>query len=412
MKNWMKANLKDSISDKNDTSLLKKIDWETAHEIKGEDGSSLDIAKIKITDTTIYLNKSKGRLYYLVLIKKNDKIVGAQRYMLYGDLSDLAKSSDLYIKNYSAINNSKYTGIITLENLQGNFVTSNYYNYGVKLLQYSLINNLSSKVVQDIGGKKVNACTDYYLVYRDEYGSEVGREFIYEFCDGDGTGCAQTTISRTGVQSVKLTCGGGATPPITSTSGSVTTNNIKDPCLKNMVDFALKDDVQFNTRETVNSVFNTNLNFNLNFQDAVLDPTLDGEAYPISRTPVLIGPDVTVTQLNTEITLNSGRLQNATREYIAATIIHECFHSYLELTTLGSQQHDLMAQKYLTSMTAALLKMFPSMPPGEANSLCWQGLQADAPDVYSKLSPTQQQQINDDNTAYLNGNKGHQCSGN
>ncbi|QIP15787.1 hypothetical protein G8759_25730 [Spirosoma aureum] len=73
------------------------------------------------------------------------------------------------------------------------------------------------------------------------------------------------------------------------------------------------------------------------------------------------------------ITLNSGALANASRDYIAATIIHEAMH-----VILGSGQntsdHNQMANNYIQTMANSLLYAGFIMNQNELTALSWGGL--------------------------------------
>ena len=63
-----------------------------------------------------------------------------------------------------------------------------------------------------------------------------------------------------------------------------------------------------------------------------------------------------------EITLNQGALQNASKEFVAATIIHEMIHGmYFQQTGVPlnqSQQHQQMATDYVEPMANALVAVY------------------------------------------------------
>lgn len=74
-----------------------------------------------------------------------------------------------------------------------------------------------------------------------------------------------------------------------------------------------------------------------------------------------------------EITLNTNALQQASQEYIAATIIHELLHVYLMQST--ETDHDIMSRQYIKPMAVALMSSGYAISYERAQALAWGGLQ-------------------------------------
>ncbi|QEC43366.1 SprT-like domain-containing protein [Pseudobacter ginsenosidimutans] len=102
-----------------------------------------------------------------------------------------------------------------------------------------------------------------------------------------------------------------------------------------------------------------------------------------------------------EITLNTTVLQNASKEYIAATIYHEIIHAYLNWSGLKGElvQHNEMAETYLSHMKDSLMHYYPTLSAADAEALCWGGLhqtnawtalQANDPAKYNSILSTLQ----------------------
>jgi hypothetical protein len=169
-----------------------------------------------------------------------------------------------------------------------------------------------------------------------------------------------------------------------------------------MVADAIKGDIIFEVNQSMNSIFGTSNTLNLNFVDANLnDPSTDG------ITNVDAGGGRGATSIDITITLNTGALQNASREFIAATIIHETFHGYLNYLN-SSFQHQVMISQYIESFTAALHKMYPSVSSDDLLALSYGGLQG-THDFLSLPIGDQNRYLNL-NTNYKNGTDGTPCT--
>lgn len=77
------------------------------------------------------------------------------------------------------------------------------------------------------------------------------------------------------------------------------------------------------------------------------------------------------------IALNECALQNASQEYVAATIYHEILHAYFFAhdRNSGLTQHSDMANKYINAMTNTLMEYFPNLSYQDAEALSWRGLE-------------------------------------
>lgn len=87
-----------------------------------------------------------------------------------------------------------------------------------------------------------------------------------------------------------------------------------------------------------------------------------------------------------EINLNTRLLQNATKELIASTILHETMHAIFTIRKMNDNsfthlsynewfQHQMMATAYIDDMSNGLREMFPNLPLEDAKALSWEGLQ-------------------------------------
>lgn len=196
-------------------------------------------------------------------------------------------------------------------------------------------------------------------------------------------------------------------PTSTPVENRDTTINIKDPCIRSQVKASLAVGLDSFVSEFVNAIFTTSKDINMSFRDTVLAPSVDG---------------ITLSQGNFDnngyfdanITINS-RLASGSREYIAATIIHEVVHSYLTFNgVLGElNQYTEQATRYAYALQHDLLAMFPGMDPDDAIALSWGGLQQTQgwQDILQK-DPKKANDILLINGEYknANGTKGHRCN--
>ncbi len=106
-----------------------------------------------------------------------------------------------------------------------------------------------------------------------------------------------------------------------------------------------------------------------------------------------------------QITLNESAMVGASQEYIAATILHEVVHTYFNMSGISTgnelAQHQMMT-KYIEPMSELIHYLFKDLSYEEADALAWGGL--GKTDVWSTLTPAQQNSINSINQYYKNVN--------
>jgi hypothetical protein len=188
-------------------------------------------------------------------------------------------------------------------------------------------------------------------------------------------------------------------------------NNVKDPCLKKMVDAAIKSDIVFDLKQTMNSIFNANTDFNLEFVDNALASNLDGLTDAVQSGGIPAAPNsqrIILTTLSLQITLNSTTLPNASKEYVTATILHEVLHAYF-IESHVAFDHQVMFEQYIPWYTSILKTMYPGMDENDMLGLAYGGLQ-DAPSYIGTLTTLQKQSYKDANERYKSGAKGTPCT--
>lgn len=239
---------------------------------------------------------------------------------------------------------------------------------------------------------------------------------------GGGNPCLRVTVTqKTSVPTPVDGCGSGWVP-VGSGGGAATfnpyvadtvvidtsvTNNF--PCVQKIIDsLAQYSNVNALAQVALYTVFGVNKNIHLTFKaDASLPRSLDGDTGADSA--YQIGTNFYCT-----IRLNSWLLSNSTKEYIAATIIHESIHAYIDFMqyqyfnihaidsttfknmfplfwpprssngsfypTGNTTQHNVMAASLIQIMADALTSLYPNpnistaMRDSIYRSLSWGGL--------------------------------------
>lgn len=113
--------------------------------------------------------------------------------------------------------------------------------------------------------------------------------------------------------------------------------------------------------------------------------------------------------LTVYISINYGK--NSSKEFYAATILHEMIHGYIESQNIaqnGKEKEEVIANsKYVGWMSAALISLFPNLSLSDANALALGGLEETS--YFKSLS----QEIRDEslkiNTRHEIGNEGQTC---
>jgi len=192
------------------------------------------------------------------------------------------------------------------------------------------------------------------------------------------------------------------------------TNSVKNPCLYNQVQSAVSNNILFDIDKSMVSIFGSNTDFNLNFNDNqsyLTNQSDDAETTPqsINKTTQQGTNRIIISSMNLDITLNPTILAGSSKEFIAATIIHEAFHAYLRSSQTILNQHVDMARNYLAVMEQDLISMFPNMSQADAQALTWAGLETDAGSLYSSLSDMQKSIMQSTNDNYKKGLSGQKC---
>ncbi|MEI9944738.1 MAG: SprT-like domain-containing protein [Chitinophagaceae bacterium] len=155
-----------------------------------------------------------------------------------------------------------------------------------------------------------------------------------------------------------------------------------------------------------NKVFGNNEKLDLQFNDNTLVGNLSNvDAYTETKST---GYQKSLTN----ITFNNVQLDSSSKEYIAATILHEVVHAWInyKYTAVVSNQyqHSLMAGSYrFNLMRIALQEMYPNLSTEDAIDLTWGGLTDTV--EFSGLPVNERQRIISKNIDFKKGLKGTHC---
>ncbi|PWK75302.1 hypothetical protein LX99_03795 [Mucilaginibacter oryzae] len=147
------------------------------------------------------------------------------------------------------------------------------------------------------------------------------------------------------------------------------TNNVQNPCLKNMVDSTMVSGISNQINSLIKDVFGGTEKLNLTFVDNV---TL---ASGVEGHTEMNGGFDDFGNLNIQIQLNKDELPGYSQQYIATVIMHEALHAYLEAKGVDPKnQHENIIIDYVNKMSASLKIMFPGLTLSDAKNLSLGGL--------------------------------------
>ncbi|GAA0537044.1 hypothetical protein GCM10009415_18570 [Chitinophaga japonensis] len=202
---------------------------------------------------------------------------------------------------------------------------------------------------------------------------------------------------------------GGSDPtPYIPNSVTDIKNHLTTPCFKTTVtDLIYKAGAQSAISQIIWGMFSASDKVNLSIYEEELRPSEDG----------VTSGGQSGGYVNIDITLNSTGLANASKEYIAVTMLHECLHAYFNvknkwpLEDANYVQHQAMAGMYVEVMADALQQTYPTISRSDAIDLAWGGL--DKSLAWKNIvtsNPSEANRILLKNQAYKNGSSGTKCN--
>jgi hypothetical protein len=182
-------------------------------------------------------------------------------------------------------------------------------------------------------------------------------------------------------------------------------SEVEDPCMKAVLDKIINgNDSNVFSKILNGPTFNDNAGLVFT-QYSDYSPTginEDGSARPVN-------------QFLQIISLNFAALDNASNEYVAATIYHEIIHASLTLQGIDDQ-HNVMANEWLDDMSNQMQADFPNLTKQDADALAWGGLHEtnawkamvkQDPEITNSIINLNKNHKNLDNSS--NGNYGTSC---
>ncbi|MGQ7854805.1 hypothetical protein ACUN24_11240 [Pedobacter sp. WC2501] len=147
-------------------------------------------------------------------------------------------------------------------------------------------------------------------------------------------------------------------------------NKTTDPCISKIVDSLLGSKNISNKMDSILKRFNKDASVQINIYDtSAIAGNKPGETY---------GGHWENGIFSINIKLNNAILLNASREFIASTIMHEVLHAYFrdvegKPEIVDEMDHNTMAEKYILPMSNYLVSVF-GISQFDATAIVWEGL--------------------------------------
>lgn len=286
--------------------------------------------------------------------------------------------------------NRKFTGKVIVEDWKGDFIKGYKYSKGGE------ITPIKPSGPQSKGNETSvlsTECidTDWYTCYGPGGWSDCHYSYTETICSyvaggWGGDGSDGTTGGGTGPSDYPPAPGAGC--PGTYSSGNSTSaaadgcdgtvpdlpamrdiiNNIKDPCLKAVVDDLINKNIAGKIGEIIAQLEGDD-NVIINFVDSM---------YTTNNRPAMMGSIFTRGSklVETSIILSKTALGGTTKENAATAIIHEVIHAYFAYTQkrqLGTLEHQSMANNYVAPIAVFLSEAY-GISARDATALAWSGL--------------------------------------
>ncbi|MFB6457098.1 hypothetical protein ACE38W_17640 [Chitinophaga sp. Hz27] len=302
-----------------------------------------------------------------------------------------------------------FTGAVMLEDLTGN-----------KLTAYIMENGQIVKMPAPQGSGNNNARAVYSCITINYYYSVNGGPWQYNFSN---TYCNWYDVADNGGSNLPVgnqelppDNGGGGVDMSGNTPGNNNAAipstlrdvrmNIKGPCLTSTVSMVTFNGLSSYLAQTFNGTFNVGDEVDCEFKDSTFaDVMMDG------LTDRYLNINNGTKYLSVRININTV-LNNASQEYIAATIYHEITHGILfakTASTTNEQDHETMSSGfYFDVQVAALQALFPNLSLDDAKILVWIGL--DKSDAYKALPNSYKDNVDYVARKYRNGTLGTKCN--
>ena len=344
------------------------IDWDKAYK-------NFDTVEKKGVSIPLEFDPITGNyLQFVTSIEKN-KVIG---YIV-----RTIPDSSYRIKHLNIYDYTNFTGLIIIYNIKGKFLNKNVFNEGVTQIS----NSVSLKNIE-----KIKSFDDLPTVtvtgYRKKTRTylKINQSFSYDMDYGGGGGW--------------VVVGGDAPAGIVDDIKI----NITDPCISSVMNDILSKDKQNEVMSYINSEFGLNENCNMNISDAPVVYNRNGIEVAgkniVSRSRIS-------GSLTVNIFINSG--YESSREYFAATILHEMIHGYIASQNIPQNNIEevIANSQYVGWMSTSLISLFPNLSPIDANALALGGLEETF--YFKSLSKDTQDASKITNGRYQAGSEGQKC---
>ncbi len=187
------------------------------------------------------------------------------------------------------------------------------------------------------------------------------------------------------------------------------TNNLSNQCMRDMVNAIIAKGLKTELNKLIQGIFGGSAQPLLDFEDSSilqegLPDTVAGKTNGLWHDQAHGGG-----LISAKVYLNVKILPNASKEYIAATIIHELLHAYIDHNGIPTNSHEEMATKYFSLMTKSLQNLF-TLSDDEAKALTWGGLEKTLGYTTNVISNNLKPTYNSFNSEYKNKTKGTGCN--
>jgi hypothetical protein len=348
--------------------------------------------------------KENSRSSFLIM----DSATGYEAYIMtiIADSAYLNGDHGKLNRNTYNKRDTDFSGMVFYFTPKGNYLNGYAYKNGHLLSpSSSSARPIKGNVVQNQGKLKTNGavvpddpdgCTTYYLAYYDSDGYLVSYTYLYQICDptpgsgspGPGSAPApppppnctpppveEVSIPKLHINNVPLPPDDGDGFPSPDPKPDpchpvvpTIVDSLKNPCLKAVVKYVMDGGMEVYTANIANFVFGSTDSFDLIWaQTNTLPNNVDGTTDANGKAP---GGFVATIHLNANI------LPTSSKEYIAATAMHEILHAYMDFDNVlaGFNQHGYMVTNYLYAMSYDLKQLFPGISDDDATALAWGGL--------------------------------------
>ncbi|MEO6915244.1 MAG: hypothetical protein ABI151_05875 [Chitinophagaceae bacterium] len=335
----------------------------------------------------------------------NNKINGGEILEIIPNKSDFQASLQTIIPKIYTRQLAGIDGIVSFMTISNQLFSEYNYKEG-RISSVKVFYSKSKKnghLRQDFYRTNEPICTDWYWqTYED--GILVSETYLYTTCDDVPCPLARI-IGKEGSSGLKVACdigGGGGGGGGNQAFLNIINNLLKHPFLQDtwskiFSNGGFQDDIT----NLLNDTFGASNVFNVTIQESTTLPdSISGRTSTTSTNGII----------NVTVNLNINVLPDATKEYTARTMYHEVIHAYLNTTGMISslQQHNEIAGSYLSCMTSALMRSFPSIGFNKANALAWGGLETTS--AWSALSQSEKDAINIENNYQHAGVHGTNCN--